>query len=115
MRARVTTRVPRVRAAVRREVEAAVQAAVIDIEAGAKMRAPVGYTGFLRNSIRGHITGPMMGEVEVMAEYAEPVEFGHITRSGSHVAAQPFLLPAVAAARARFRVTAAIAVRRGVA
>ncbi len=75
---------------------AIVQKTGLDIEAAAKMRAPVD-TGALRNSITGAMTGEAEGEVAVGVEYGPYVEFG--TRSAS---AQPYLTPAVEAARPEF-------------
>lgn len=59
-----------------------------DIEAGAKVRAPVD-TGHLMGSIDSTFPDELTGVVTVGAEYGIYVEMG--TR---HAPAQPFLLPA---------------------
>jgi len=66
-----------------------------DIEAEAKLRAPVD-TGFLRNSIHAESVGPLRAVVQVGAEYGMHVEYG--TR---YMAAQPFLAPAIAVVQKR--------------
>ena len=63
------------------------------IEAKAAANAPV-LTGALRNSAFHRTTG-LKTVIGFTAEHAEPVEFGHVTKSGSFVAARPYLLPAV--------------------
>jgi len=63
--------------------------AALDIEAGAKARAPVD-TGTLRASIQATKISPTHWRVTVGAEYGIYVEMG--TR---HMAAQPFLTPAI--------------------
>jgi len=70
--------------------------AALDIEAHAKALAPVD-TGLLRNSIQAIQVSQLHWRVVVSAEYGVYVEFG--TR---HMAAQPFLLPAVNAVRPSF-------------
>lgn len=59
-------------------------------------------TGALKRSIRvvpAKTTGSqeVTGAVEATADHAAPVEFGHTTRSGTKVKAQPFLGPAAKA------------------
>lgn len=58
-------------------------------ERQAKSLAPVD-KGELRDSI-GHEVKGVTGRLFAKAEHAEPVEFGHVTRSGSSVAPRPFL------------------------
>ena len=59
----------------------------------AKSAAPFA-TGELRDSI-GHQTTGMKMTVFATAEHAAPVEFGHVTRGGTFVAARPYLAPAI--------------------
>lgn len=65
------------------------------MEAIARRYVPVD-TGTLRNSI-GHEVDYEDGTVTLYADapYAEAVEFGHITASGSFVPPRPFLRPAI--------------------
>jgi len=70
--------------------------AALDIQAHAQTRAPVD-TGNLRASIRAQKVGPTSWRVLVGADYGIYVEMG--TR---HMAAQPYLGPAVDAVRASF-------------
>lgn len=63
------------------------------IEQRAKSGAPF-LTGELRDSI-GHQTQGMKVTIYATAEHAAPVEFGHVTRSGSFVAARPYMQPAL--------------------
>lgn len=63
------------------------------IEAKAEADAPY-LTGALRNSGFHRTTG-LKVVIGFTAEHAEPVEMGHVTKSGSFVAARPYLLPAV--------------------
>lgn len=62
------------------------------IEQRAKSGAPF-LTGELRDSI-GHQTQGMKVTIYANAEHAAPVEFGHVTASGSFVAARPYMQPA---------------------
>lgn len=71
-----------------------------DVEAGAKMRAPVD-TGYLKSSINAHPVEPVHAEVTVGAEYGRYVELG--TR---HMAAQPYFTPAIEVARPGFEAAA---------
>lgn len=73
-----------------------VRKTALDIEAQAKLRAPVD-TGFLRNSIQMNSTGELSAEVIVGAEYGLYLEFGT-----SRMGARPFLNPAVEFARPAF-------------
>ena len=77
---------------IRAQVDQAIQNAGIETEAGAKQAAPVD-TGRLRSSIQ-YTPDTLACTVGTDVEYAAPVEQGHVTHSGSHVAAQPFLYPA---------------------
>lgn len=67
----------------------AVQGAGIDMEAGAKQRAPVD-TGRLRSSIAYTKITPFSCRIGTIVFYAIFVEWGHIARNGRHVPAQPF-------------------------
>lgn len=69
---------------------------VLDVEAQAKVRAPVD-TGALRNSIHGTMTGETEGEVAVGVEYGVYQEYG--TR---YMPAHPFMTPAAEAVRPAF-------------
>lgn len=62
----------------------------------AKIAVPV-LTGNLKRSIQYAPKPPAKGYVHVgtNVEYAPPIEFGHRTKSGSHVSARPFLRPAL--------------------
>lgn len=67
-----------------------------DIQAQAQTRAPVD-TGILRASIQAVQVSPLHWQVRVGADYGVYVEYG--TR---HMAAQPYLNPAVEAVRPAF-------------
>jgi phage gpG-like protein len=81
----------------------AVQGAGIDCEAGAKQRCPVGTPestgikgyagGRLRSSIKYTKINQFSCKCGTNVKYAKPVEFGHVTRSGSFVPAQPYMFP----------------------
>ncbi len=73
-----------------------VKKAALDIEAGAKQRAPV-RTGNLKNSIQASEENPLLWRVDVGANYSVYVECG--TR---YMAAQPYLLPATEQIRPSF-------------
>lgn len=73
----------------RRLLSAVVRKAAADVEAGAKVRAPVD-TGALRNSIQAQEVSPLVSQVAVGVEYGVYVEYG--THKAS---AQPYLNPAV--------------------
>ena len=95
--------------AVREEVADAVGITAFEIEAKAKIIAPID-TGFLRDSIRTkHQRGRLTAIVSVGAEYGIHVEEGTQFQS-----AQPFLRPAVSEARTGFESRLAKAVARGV-
>lgn len=70
----------------------AVQNAGLVTEGSAKQHCPVD-TGRLRSSIKYTKTGPYSCKAGTNVKYAIPVEKGHVTRSGSFVAAQPFMFP----------------------
>lgn len=63
------------------------------VEDRAKSGAPF-RTGDLRDSISHKTTGFKV-TITASAEHAAPVEFGHVTASGSFVAARPYMGPAV--------------------
>lgn len=70
------------------DVEASLQFGVRRAQGAAPFR-----TGELSNSIGYRMTGPTSGVLEATADHAMPVEMGHRTRSGSFVAARPYLRP----------------------
>ena len=84
----VRSRVPEVSAKVRRRAEQIVEKAALDVEAQAKLRAPVD-TGLLRNSIHVQPISPLERDVTSPVHYSVYQEFG--TR---HMAAQPYMTPA---------------------
>lgn len=51
-------------------------------------------TGYLKSTLYLE-TEPGQVKIGADAEYTLPVELGHVTRSGSFVPAQPFLIPAL--------------------
>lgn len=76
----------------------AVMAGGFVLETAAKMKTPVD-TGNLVNSITTELTSSddasAYAQVGTGAEYAEPVEYGHITTGGTNVPAQPYMRPAL--------------------
>lgn len=60
----------------------------------AKRYAPVD-TGELKSHIDAHEVTKTHWRVVANTEYAAAVEAGHTTKSGTHVAAQPYLRPAL--------------------
>jgi HK97 gp10 family phage protein len=86
---KVTSHIPQLSAAVKQKAELAVTKAAADIEAQAKVRAPVD-TGLLKNSIQSRREGDLRHIVESPVHYSVYQEFG--TRK---MPAQPFMLPAV--------------------
>lgn len=111
---KVTSNLGRIASDAMRKAPLIVAKTSADIEAGAKMRAPVD-TGLLRASIQDTPISPMEREVVVGAEYAPHVECGTHhpprairTRDGMDVTeeysipARPFLIPAAEAARPGF-------------
>lgn len=92
-----SSKIPKLIAGLEGKAALVVRKTVSDIEAGAKVKAPVD-TGNLRNSISGGMTGPLTGKVEATADYAQYVELG------THKApAQPYMTPAAEEARASFK------------
>jgi len=87
---------PKIAANMHDKVPKIVAKATLDIEAGAKVRAPVD-TGFLRASITSRKVTDEHWRVIVGADYGIYVEMG--TR---YMAAQPYLGPAVDAVRSGF-------------
>ncbi len=81
--------IPKIKAQTRQELSALIRKATLQVEAGAKLRAPVD-TGLLRNSIQSTFEGDLAGIVFVGVEYGIHVEFGT-----TRMRAQPFLLPAL--------------------
>lgn len=92
----VRSRIPQVSAQVRRRAEQVVAKAALDIEAQAKMRAPVD-TGLLKNSIHVEPRSPLERNVSSPVHYSVYQEFG--TR---HMAAQPYMTPAAEFVRPSF-------------
>jgi HK97 gp10 family phage protein len=80
---------PKLKGEMRERAGRALDVAALNIEGGAKRRAPVD-TGRLRRSIETRKEGDLTRIVQVGAEYGVHVELG--TR---HRAASPFLTPAV--------------------
>lgn len=91
---KLDSRIPQLRGQARARAGAMISKAVFDVEALAKVNAPV-LTGNLRNSIEGVMTGELEGEVRVGADYALPVEFGRATSNGGYVPGRYYLSGAV--------------------
>lgn len=87
---------PIITAAMLPKVDAIVTKTAIDLQAHAQANAPID-TGTLRNSIQARRVGPAAWEVTVGADYGVHVEWG--TR---HMAAQPYLRPAITATSPAF-------------
>jgi hypothetical protein len=110
------SRIPELIARSEQRAAAAVAKTGLDIEAGAKERAPVD-TGFLMNTIIWLLETAWRGEVRVGAEYGIYVEGGSVhppreTKSGGTtraytIAPQPFFAPAVEDARPGFEAAVA--------
>lgn len=83
--------------AIRPRASALVRDTTFAIEADAKARAPV-LTGTLRRSIHGEMEGDLRGIVGTDLDYAATVEYGSRFQN-----AQPYLTPALDAARPRFQ------------
>lgn len=89
-------RLPEMGPAVRKACSDVVRKAVFDVEADAKVRAPVD-TGALKASIAGKMIAPLTGEIVC------GVEYGIYQELGTHkMSAQPFLTPAVEAVKGPF-------------
>ena len=93
----VSTKFPQIIKSMERKAGVIVAKAALDIQEGAQRRAPVD-TGTLRASIQAKRINATTWEVWVGVEYGIYLEYG--TR---HMAAQPFLRPAVAAVSDSFR------------
>ena len=65
----------------------------------ARSNVPV-QTGNLQRSI-GYTVNGLKGELFAGAEYAQAVEFGHVTKGGSMVSGRPYLRPAAEDAHKR--------------
>jgi hypothetical protein len=111
-----TKELDRIAAGLNTNIQAVMESLAFDIEATAKPQAPY-LTGALRSSIytatqnsntppkvTGARTykhpspqkgGKVFARVGPSVEYASAVEFGHRTVNNKHVAARPFLIPAV--------------------
>lgn len=87
------SRIPEIIATAERETPAAVEKAVMDIEAGAKARSRVD-TGQMRNGWQGEMTGETEGRVSNSVEHAIYNEFGTVS-----MPAQPMMHPAAEEAR----------------
>lgn len=85
----VENRFPRIIADMNRNADMLVRKAAMDIEAHAKMRAPVD-TGILRASIQAAAVAPRHWRVTVGADYGIYLEYG--TR---FMAPQPYFQPAI--------------------
>jgi HK97 gp10 family phage protein len=91
------TKIPATLAKSRKELSALIRASALNVEAYAKLRAPV-RTGFLKNSIQTVVDGELTAVVFAAAEYAVYVELGAHGR-----APRPFLLPALEQVAAEFK------------
>lgn len=99
-------RLPEMGPAVRKACSDVVRKVTFDVEADAKVRAPVD-TGFHRSAIQGKMIGPLTGEIVAGASYSVFLEFG------THkMAAQPAIIPAVEAIREPFFRAIAAAVKK---
>ena len=85
----VTNNSAKIAASVSKQMDQAVRKAAFDVEANAKVAAPVD-TGFLRNSIKAESIGAKHWRVSVFASYGKFVEMGTLRH-----APQPYLLPAL--------------------
>jgi hypothetical protein len=102
----VFNRLPSAGPAVRSACGDVVRKFTFDVEADAKVRAPVD-TGFHRSAIQGKMIGPLTGEIVAGAEYSLFLELG------THkMAAQPAIIPAVEAIREPFPRAIGAAVER---
>lgn len=90
------SRIPQTKNQTHKQLSALVRKAAFQIEAKAKMLAPVD-TGHLRRSIQTAFEGELAAVVFVAAEYGIYIELG--TR---RMRAQPFLLPAAEEVIAKF-------------
>ena len=100
-----TTGLDEIAAKLDMRTEQVLKACAIQVEAEAKVRAPV-ITGYLKNSIKARRVNSKTYHVEVGADYGIHVEFGHLTKPfrksygvQRFVAAKPFLRPAVEVVR----------------
>lgn len=91
----ITNRFPQVTAQIEGDIEDRLRSAALQVEALAKLRAPVD-TGFLRNSISAQRITAKRWVVEAGAYYAPYVEYGTV-----RAAAQPFLRPALEVVKAQ--------------
>lgn len=91
----VYNRLPKIAAAVRPSVSAALAKTAYDTEALAKFNAPVD-TGNLKNSIMAEQERADTWRVYANADYAVYVELGHQTKGGNHVAGRFYLNNALA-------------------
>lgn len=88
---------PQIIAGMGPQADRIVRKAALDIQANAQTRAAV-RTGLLKSSIRARRVGPAHWEVTVGVAYGIYVEYGTV-----HMAAQPFLRPAIAVVRPAFQ------------
>lgn len=99
-------RLPGMGPAVRKACSDVVRKATFDVEADAKIRAPVD-TGALRASIAGKMIGELTGEIVCGVSYGIYQEYGTVHQAGT-----PFLTPAVEMIRAPFFQAIAAAVKQ---
>lgn len=92
----VFNRLPELTDLIRARAGQAVRKAALDVEAGAKDRAPVD-TGALANSIQMSADGELAATIAVGVAYGIYVEMGTARAAG-----QPYLVPATEAARPGF-------------
>lgn len=91
----------------RKTLSNAVRVAAFQLEARAKVNAPVD-TGFLRNSIQATVEpGALEAEVAAGAQYAVHVEYGT-----GNASAQPFMTPAADAVKPKLERTVASVLRK---
>jgi len=83
------SKIPQVVNRTHKELSELVRRTAFQVEAGAKLRAPVD-TGFLRNSIQTAFESDLSAVVFVAASYGVHVELGT-----TRMRARPFLLPAL--------------------
>lgn len=93
----VSTRIPQIVKAMESKAARIVSKTALDIQAGAQRRAPVD-TGTLRASIQARRISATHWEVWVGVDYGIYLEYGTV-----HMAARPYLRPAVAAVADEFR------------
>ena len=117
MKATVTFKVNRfdlTKREIREGVSTGVGKTLFEGEARAKELCPV-ETGNLRRENKTRFTpGALSGELLNEADYAAPVNYGHVTRGGTNVPAQPFFTQAEEHMRQRLESNVAAEVKKRV-